>query len=194
MLKIYQLCKNQNTFEVTFKYKGVGVQVSFVDGNTYNGTPARCCTRDVFKQRAIEASQMFKEHEIILERTVKEESDRKTVAVRAMAKATRSTRIVPMPTPVVKNNTAASAPEPEPAPNPTPAPEPITTPVTEEPATQDKTDDSTEEDGDGAKEMNFDSLAAAIVFIAQTWDIEVQTENEARKVLKENGITPHIKR
>ena len=42
--------------------------------------------------------------------------------------------------------------------------------------------------------MNFDSLAAAIVFIAQTWDVEVQTENEARKVFKEHGITPHIKR
>ena len=59
------------------KYKGVSVRVAFVDVNTYNGTPAKCYTNNPFKQKAIEASQMFKDKEIVLERVVEEASDRK---------------------------------------------------------------------------------------------------------------------
>ena len=76
MLKIYQLRLKQNTFEVTMRYRGVGVRVAFVDGNSYNDIPAKCYTNDPFKQRAIEASQMFKDKDIVLERSVEEESDR----------------------------------------------------------------------------------------------------------------------
>lgn len=80
MLKIYQLRLPQNTFEVTLKYRGVGVRVSFTDGNNYRDIPAKCYTNDPFKQRAIEASKMFKDKDIVLERTVAEESDRKKAA------------------------------------------------------------------------------------------------------------------
>ena len=74
MLKIYQLRLPQNTFEVTLKYRGVGVRVSFTDGNNYRDIPAKCYTNDPFKQRAIEASKMFKDKDIVLERTVAEET------------------------------------------------------------------------------------------------------------------------
>lgn len=80
MLKIYQLQLPQNSFEVTLKYKGVGVRVAFVDGNNYRNIPAKCYTRDLFKQRAIEASKMFQDKEIVLERSIEEESDRKKAA------------------------------------------------------------------------------------------------------------------
>lgn len=185
MLKIYQLCKNQNTFEVSFKYKGVNVQVSFTDGNTYNGTPARCCTRDVFKQMAIESSRMFKEHEIILERTVKEDNSKKISSELAKCKATRASRIKPMPSPFIAH--AVKEPTLRPAPASTPEPvTPVAPAPTPEPAPEDE--------GSKAKEMTFDNLGQAIVYIAQTFNVEAQTEAEVRKVLKENGITPHIKR
>ena len=80
MLKIYQLRLKQNTFDVTLKYRGVSVRVAFVDGNNYREIPAKCYTRDPFKQRAIENSQMFKDKEIVLERAIEEESDRKKAA------------------------------------------------------------------------------------------------------------------
>lgn len=108
MLKIYQLRLPQNTFEVTMKYRGVGVRVAFVDGNNYRDIPAKCYTNDPFKQRAIEASQMFKDKEIVLERTVEEESDRKKAAAQGQ-----------------NGNNPAKNPEPtpEPAKNPEPTPD-----------------------------------------------------------------------
>ena len=171
MLKVYQLRLQQNTFEAIFRYRGVGVNVAFVDGNTYNGTPAKCYTNDEFKQRAIEASQMFKEGDIILERSVEEESDRQKAAAKAA-------------------KLAAQQPQPEPAPSPTPA-QPVLNPA---PTPGDGGTQAPEPTGDGSKEMDFANLGEAIQYIATTGNIPVQTEAEARKVLKEHGINPHIKK
>ena len=157
MLKIYQLRLKQNTFDVTLKYKGVSVRVAFVDGNTYNGTPAKCYTNNAFKQKAIEASQMFKDREIVLERQVEEESDRKIKKVAVHQKP-------------------ASKPVPL---KPNPAPEP---PV-QEPA----------KDSDSTDKKTFANLAEAIMYIAQEYKVQVTSAYEARKVLKEHGVTATIK-
>ena len=107
MLKIYQLRLPQNTFEVTLKYRGVGVRVSFTDGNNYRDIPAKCYTNDPFKQRAIEASKMFKDKDIVLERTVAEESDRKKDAGKT-AEGTKE--------PAKGNDGTVNDPPPTPAP------------------------------------------------------------------------------
>lgn len=155
MLKVYQLRLQQNSFDVTLKYKGVGVRVAFVDGNTYNEIPAKCYTNDPFKQRAIEASQMFKDGDIVLERSVEEESDRQKAAEKAAKEAA--------------GQQSQQAPEPAPNTDPEPA-------------------------GDGSQDKDFANLGEAIMYIAQNWQLQVQTEAEARKVLKEHGINPHIKK
>ena len=184
MIKVYQLQLPQNTFEVTLKYKGMGVRVAFEDGNTYNGTPAKCYTNDPFKQRAIEASTMFQNKEIVLERTVEEPGDKKPAA--------------PKP--------AKPTPTPTPAPqNPTPAPQ-TPTPAPQNPETEGNVGTGEQgeqgqnpgaENGEGAdkgESITFNSLAEAIVYVASHFNESVRTENEARKALKEHGINPTIKR
>lgn len=106
MLKIYQLRLKQNSFDVVLKYKGVSVRVAFIDGNTYNGTPAKCYTTDAFKQKAIENSKMFKDREIVLERCVEDDNDRKAAA----AKAARVS-MKPKPAPAKTAEPADAAPE-----------------------------------------------------------------------------------
>lgn len=173
MLKIYQLRKNQNSFEVTLKYKGVGVRVAFVDGNTYNDIPAKCYTSDPFKQKAIENSQMFKNREIVLERTVDDKASKKTVSQTVRTKRTSRIgapvkQVTSKPVPPV--TTKVTDPEPEPTADPT-----------------DPTPDA------GTNEVTFDSLSDAIVSIMQKYNKEVRTASEARAFLKEQGITAHIK-
>ena len=170
MLKIYQLRKKQNSFEVTLKYKGVGVRVSFVDGNTYNDIPAKCYTNDKFKQKAIENSQMFKNKEIVLERQVEEESDRKAAAKKVALQQ--------------KKSEAKQTPK-----QPTkPAPKPEA-PKTEEPAPEtQKSAPETPKDSDGLEKKTFDGLAEAIQFIATNYQTQVTSANEARAFLKEHGI------
>ena len=163
MLKIYQLRLKQNSFEITLRYKGVGVRVAFVDGNTYNGTPAKCYTSDPFKQKAIEASQMYKDRDIVLERTVEDAGDRKAAAAKAVKKAGVS---------VKRGQQAARKPEP--------------------PKTQTASEPKPEWNGDGA--MTFDNLGEAIQYIAKEWQVGVQSEKDARRVLKEHGINPTIKK
>ena len=170
MLKIYRLNKKQNTFEVTLKFKGVGVHVSFVDGNTYNGTPAKCYTKDTFKQRAIEASQMFKNGEITLERCVEDKNDqRKVVSQKPIARKVAIQQ--PTPKPVVQ--------QPAPTPNPTPEP-----PTFEE----------SQGEGDGGQTIEFANLGEAILYVAQNFKAEAKTDKEVRDILKSNGINPKIKR
>lgn len=166
MLKIYQLRLKQNIFEVTLKYKGVGVRVAFVDGNTYNGTPAKCYTSDPFKQLAIENSQMFKNKEIILERSVPDESDRKLEEARKAAQAKLAAKRAAIQT---------AAPKPENQPNPE----------------GDASGTTTE---DGTKVMVFDNVGEAILYVAQHFQQQAQTEKEAREILKANGINPRIKK
>ena len=170
MLKIYRLNKKQNTFEVTLKFKGVGVHVSFVDGNTYNGTPAKCYTKDTFKQRAIEASQMFKNGEITLDRFVEDKNDqRKVVSQKPIARKVAVQQ--PTPKPVVQ----------QPAPTPDSTPEP---PTFEE----------SQGEGDGGQTMEFANLGEAILYVAQNFKAEAKTDKEVRDILKANGINPKIKR
>lgn len=177
MLKIYRLKLKQNSYEVTIHYKGVGVRVAFTDGNIYNGTPARCYERDEFKQRAIEASPMFKNKEIVIERTVE---DKVAKAAPVSVRKSLKSRIGAPVKPVASNPTTPVAPKVE-------DPEP---PTFEE--SQGELQDSGE--GGGENEVTFNSLSEAIVSIMQKYGKEVRTENEARKFLKEQGITAHIKK
>lgn len=171
MLKIYQLRLPQNTFEVTLKYKGVSVRVSFVDGNNYRDIPAKCYTNDPFKQRAIEASQLFKDNEIVLERTVEDESDRKKAAEKAARLQARQARA----------HAYAQTPK---------APE---TPLNPETPLTPADDAGGSSGGDGLEKMTFDNLAEAIIYIATNYQAQVQTPNEARNFLKERGIKATIK-
>lgn len=171
MLKVYRLKLKQNSYEVTIHYKGVGVRVAFTDGNIYNGTPARCYERDPFKQRAIEASPMFKNKEIVIERTVEEKV--KTTAPTSV-RASRTSRIGAPVKPAAQKPVTPTAPIVD-------DPEPEPTPV-----------DEAAGEGGSENEVTY-SLSEAIVNIMQKYNKEVHTANEARKFLKEQGITAHIK-
>lgn len=175
MLKIYQLRKPQNSFEVTLKYKGVGVRVTFVDGNTYNDIPAKCYTSDPFKQKAIENSQMFKNREIVLERTVEDKAPKRPT-VSQPVRAQRSSRIGAPVRPAAPKPEALVAPKTD---NPEPEPTPV--------------DEAAGESG-GENEVTYNSLSEAIVSIMQKYGKEVRTESEARKFLKEQGVTAHIRK
>lgn len=178
MIKQYKLLKKQNNFEITLNYKGVKVKVNFSGGNTYKNVYPKCYERDPFKQRAIEASQMFKDHEIVKERDIPEASDKKeTVAVQPRKAAVRKA-VVKKVVPAVQQ---APAPQPEQA----PAPE------IQEPA---DTAAVTEPTPDGPANKEFANLGEAILFIAQNWRVEVKTEKEAREILKGHGINPKIKK
>jgi len=104
---------------------------------------------------------------------VEEESDRKAAA----AKAARKVAVRPQ------------AAKTEPAPKPEP-------PQTQEPANapEHETDPETTAEGDGTQAMTFNNLGEAIQYIAREWNIPVQKESEARRVLKEHGINPTIKK
>ena len=181
MLKVYQLRLNQNTFEVALKYKGVSVRVAFEGGNVYNGTFARCYTRDPFKQKAIENSVMFKTKEIILERQVEEASDRQP-KVQVRTRRVAKTAAIPAAKPQVANE-QKPAPKPEPAPTVKPKPEPDAGTAQEpEPA------------GDGNEVKVFDSLDEAILFVAQEYNEQLTEEKDVRDFLKAHGINPRIKK
>lgn len=194
MLKIYQLRLKQNIFEVTLKYKGVGVRVAFVDGNTYNGTPAKCYTSDPFKQLAIENSQMFKNKEIILERSVPEESDRKLEEARKAAQAKLAAKRAAIQTAAPKPaEKPAGKPAEKPAEQSEPAQEPEK-PAEPENQPNPEGDASGTTTEDGTKVMVFDNVGEAILYVAQHFQQQAQTEKEAREILKANGINPRIKK
>lgn len=186
MLKIYQLRLKQNSFDVTLKYKGVNVRVAFVDGNTYNGTPAKCYTNNPFKQRAIENSQMFKNKEIVLEREVEEESDRNKKAVeKPMAKPQGARKTTGTGT------TAKAAGKKSPATKANGSGKGASD--GENAAEVHETTGAVADGGDGQGKMSFDNLADAILYIATNYQEQVQTANEARAFLKEKGIKATIK-
>lgn len=181
MLKVYQLRLNQNTFEVALKYKGVSVRVAFEGGNVYNGTFARCYTRDPFRQRAIENSAMFKAKEIILERQVEEAGDRQPkVQVR-----TRRVNLAAKPQGTVPT-------KPQPAPKPEPAPTTDPEPKNDEGTTQQS--EPTGGDGGESGIKVFDSLDEAILFVAQEYNEQLTEEKDVRDFLKAHGINPRIKK
>lgn len=187
MLKVYQLRLNQNTFEVALKYKGVSVRVAFEGGNVYNGTFARCYTRDPFKQKAIENSVMFKTKEIILERQVEEASDRQ-------AKVQVRTRRVAKPA-AKAAGTVAMNPQPTPKPEPklTEEPEPGTDAGTTQEQEPEPTGGDGGESGDSGIKV-FDSLDEAILFVAQNYNEQLTEEKDVRDFLKAHGINPRIKK
>lgn len=172
MIKEYQLRKLQNSYEVTLHYKGVKVRVAFTGGNVYNGTMPKFRTDDAFKQKVLEASELFKNKEVVLLRTIgtKPAAPKPVIQQRKVngshIKPLQKTAVTPAPTPT-----------PTPEPEPTPTPEPVA-----------------EEQGDGTEKKEFANLAEAIQFVAQQYQIAVTTEADARKVLKEHGINPTIKR
>lgn len=183
MIKEYRLQKKQNSYEVTLNYKGAKVRVAFTGGNVYNGTMPRFRTNDMLKMKAIEASELFKNKEVVVVRTIQEVTSQPPVVVQRKRigkpvgpKAAQVTKPAPSP-----------APAPTPAPKPAPAPEPTTAPVVEEPGPQDSPADENET-------REFSNLGEAILFIAQNYNIQVQTEKEARETLKAHGINPKIKK
>lgn len=185
MLKVYQLRLNQNTFEVALKYKGVSVRVAFEGGNVYNGTFARCYTRDPFRQKAIENSAMFKAKEIILERQVEEAGDRQP-KVQVRTRRAAKTAAIPAAKP---QDTVQPAPKPEPAPTTEPEPK------TDEGTTQQP--EPTGGDGGEGGESGikvFDSLDEAILFVAQEYNEQLTEEKDVRDFLKAHGINPRIKK
>lgn len=171
MTKQYQLNKRQNNFDITLNYKGVKVRVSFTGGNTYKGILPTCYEKDLFRQRAIEASQMFKDKEIVLKRTIADTIDQKQpVAVQ--------TRKV-----VASRNIGKKMTKPV-----TPAPEPE--PETVDPELLRQLND----ENDGGQTMEFANLGEAILYVAQNFKAEAKTDKEVRDILKANGINPKIKR
>ena len=169
MTKQYQLNKRQNNFEITLNYKGVKVRVSFTGGNTYKGILPTCYEKDLFRQRAIESSQMFKDREIALKRTIADASDQKqSVAVQ--------TKKV-----VASRNIGKKMTKPV-----TPAPEPETV----DPELLRQLND----ENDGGQTMEFANLGEAILYVAQNFKAEAKTDKEVRDILKANGINPKIKR
>lgn len=171
MIKQYKLLKKQNNFEIILHYKGVKVRVNFSGGNTYKGIPPKCSERDVFKQKAIENSQLFKDREIVLERTIAEPGDGK----QAVAVQTKKEKEVKprMAVKVVKKSAETPATKPQ---------------GTLEPAVEAA---GTVAEGESKE---FANLGEAILFIAQNWQVTATTEKEAREILKAHGINPKIKK
>jgi hypothetical protein len=171
MIKEYQLQKKQNSFEVTLHYKGVQVRVAFTGGNVYKGTMPRFRTNDLFKMKAIEASELFRTKEVVVLRTIQESTSKPPVVVQRKRVGIRTA------------TKAAQVTKPAPKAAPSPAPE---TPV--EPETpQDSPVDENE-----TKE--FSNLGEAILYIAQNWQLTATTDKEARDILKAHGINPRIKK
>jgi len=172
MIKEYQLQKKQNSFEVTLHYKGVKVRVAFTGGNVYKGTMPRFRTNDLFKMKAIEASELFRTKEVVVLRTIQETTSKPPVVVQRKR--------------VGKPVGTRAAQVTMPAPKPAPAPQPPAEPVVQEP--EPPQDPPVEEN----EQKEFANLGEAILFIAQNYQVQVQTEKEAREILKSNGINPLI--
>lgn len=174
MIKEYQLRKLQNTYEVTLNYKGVKVRVAFTGGNVYNSTMPKFRTNDAFKQKAIEESELFKNKEVVILRTINDSKAAPQPVVQQRRK--------PMRRPVATTPLTAT---------------PVQQPVVASPETPTVTESQgtvTTGEEDGLTKKTFDNLGDAILYVAQTWQIQTQNEGEVRKVLKEHGINPTIKR
>lgn len=174
MIKVYQLQKAQNNYEVVLYYKGVGVKVLFEDGNTYKGLKPKCYVRDPFRQLVIERSELFKSGEVILERTIPEASDNKQKKPAAKVPISKPDK------PVATETSQADAETVE------------TSQADEKPTVSDG--EAADATAEGAKDMDFGSLSEAILYVAQNFQQAVSTDKEVREVLKANGIIPHIKK
>ena len=173
MIKEYQLRKLQNSYEVTLYYKGVKVRVAFTGGNVYRDTMPTFRTDNLFKMKAIEASELFKNKEVVLLRTIGKQTDSQAPAKPQPKKGN-----------IGKPVTAVKTVKPEPE----PAPEPVTPPVEAEP------EPTPEQEPAKDESKEFANLGEAILYIAQMWQLEAKTEKEAREILKAHGINPKIKK
>lgn len=169
MIKVYQLTQAQNNFFVTIPYKGCKVEIKFEHGNVTKGIFAKFITNDRFRQRAVEASEMYGKLFKLVD-TVKEPGDDAPAAPKpahntasAPAKAPASTKKAAEP----KASKKKAEPEPEP-----------------EPAPYSELTDT---------KMSFDGVADAISYIAMNFGDEVRTPEEAVSFLAERGITAEIK-
>ncbi len=180
MIKQYILRRHQNNFEITLVYKGVRVKVSFGGGNTYKNSFPKFSTNDPFKQRAIEASTLYKDHEIVCERQIEEDSDHVRPVAVQRRKTVSPTKMIPLqPKPQKQDPTTVPEPQTKPEPDPEPKPE----------------DNQAEQDGEeDVKSMTFGSLAEAILYIAENFQETAETEKSARTILKAHGINPTIKK
>lgn len=169
MTKEYQLRKLQNSYEVTLNYKGVRVRVAFTGGNVYKSKMPTFRTDNLFTMKALEASELFRNKEVVLVRATGEAPK----PMKPVAQQNKKPAKPGVKAPVTAANTTK-----------TQAPVQETGSETQEPAGGD--------DSDGKKE--FASLADAIRFVAEEYEVQVTSEAEARKVLKEHGINPTIKR
>lgn len=167
MTKEYQLRKLQNSYEVTLNYKGVRVRVAFTGGNVYKSKMPTFRTDNLFTMKALEASELFKNKEVVLVRATGEAPKPMKPVAQQPKKPAKPGVKAPV---TVANTTKTQAPVQE------------TGSETHEAASGD----------DGKKE--FASLADAIRFVAEEYEVQVTSEAEARKVLKEHGINPTIKR
>ena len=170
MIKEYRLQKKQNSYEVTLNYKGAKVRVAFTGGNVYNGTMPRFRTNDMLKMKAIEASELFKNKEVVVVRTIQEATSKPPIVVQRKR----------IGKPVGKKAAQTAVPELK--------PEPVVEPAVQEPEPpQDPPLDENE-----TKE--FSNLGEAILYIAQNWQLTATTEKEARDILKAHGINSKIKK
>lgn len=172
MTKEYQLRKLQNSYEVTLNYKGVKVRVAFTGGNVYKSKMPTFRTDNQFTMKALEASELFKNKEVVLVRTTGEATKTMKPAVQQNKKPAKSGKPGVKAPLTVANTTKTQTP-------------------VQEPFAEEQNPETTSGD-DGKKE--FASLADAIRFVAEEYEVQVTSEAEARKVLKEHGINPTIKR
>lgn len=165
MIKVYQLTQPQNNFFVTIPFKGCKVEIRFEHGNVTKGIFAKFITNDRFRQRAVEASEMYGKLFRLVD-TVKEPGDDAPAApkpVKSPAPAPEKTTAAPKKPAEPKASKKKAEPEPAPEPEPT-----------------------------GTK-MSFDGAAEAISYIATNFGEEVHTPEEAASFLAERGITAEIK-
>ena len=184
MIKQYILRRPQNNFAITLIYKGVSVKVSFTGGNTYKNSFPKFSTNDPFKQRAIEASTLYKDHEIVCERQIEEDRDH-VRQVTVQRRKISPTKMIPLQSKPQKPQKPAEPAEPQQPAEPAEPQKPAGT----DPNIQD------DQAGDGnVKSMTFGSLAEAILFIAENFQETAETEKAARTILKDHGINPTIKK
>lgn len=174
MTKEYQLRKLQNSYEVTLNYKGVKVRVAFTGGNVYKSKMPTFRTDNQFTMKALEASELFKNKEVVLVRTTGEAPKPMKPVAQQPKKPVKTGKPGVKAPGTVANTTKTQAPVQEPA------------------GEEQKPEAAGGDDSDGKKE--FASLADAIRFVAEEYEVQVTSEAEARKVLKEHGINPTIKR
>lgn len=165
MIKEYQLRKLQNSYEVTLNYKGVKVRVAFTGGNVYNSIMPKFRTDNPFKMKALEESQLFKNKEVVLLRTIG----------------------APAPAPQLKRKAPVQHVRPIVVPLKKDLPK-------KEEETIVKEEEGADVPASDTTEMNFGSLDEAILFVAEHYNQQLTAEKDVREILKANGINPHINR